>query len=413
MLEKPSQQDITIVLAEVASAVVGQFEMATLLNQIIETTMKTLHAEVCSIFLEDKQENPGILTCVAGSGFAKNIPNIAKYRIGEGFTGTVAKLGKEFNITSRENLENLEVNGERVWKGKHDENQWPSGVSEFRNCIALPLKIKEQILGVIKVENKDKRFGNVFTEEDLVVFKTVANVTALTIENARLHMQIEKQLKTIASKAAHRINNQVASYDGIELDLKEEAESPVPDKHHLMILLDRLSNTTKNLKLMINDFKNYGKPIILNKSISDINKIISDEIWHSKPPENIIIKNDLDKNIPMFGFDAGRFAESIKELLNNSIRILKEHEQAGCIFITTRLTEAEGTVGKSVMIKIEDDGPGFHSEFPVFSPFHSTDPQRTGLGLATVKEMIEAHRGTIQQISSAEHGAHFRIFIPI
>lgn len=413
MLEKTSQQDITTVLAEVASAVVGQFEMGTLLNQIIETIMRTLHAEVCSIFLEDKQDEPGILTCVAGSGFAKRIPNVAKYKIGEGFTGTVAKLGKEFNITSRENLENLEVDGEKVWKGKHDSTQWPSGVSEFRNCIALPLKIKEQILGVIKVENKDERFGNVFTEEDLVLFKTVANVIALTIENARLHMQIEKQLKTIASKAAHRINNQVASYDGIELDLKDEAESLVPDKQHLLALTDRLMNTTKNLKLMINDFKNYGKPLQLNKSHSDINKIISDEIWHSKPSDGIKINKNLDEHIPHFRFDAGRFAESIKELLNNSIRILEERRQPGNIFVTTRLTSVDSRVGRSVLITIEDDGPGFPAEFPVFSPFHSTDPQRTGLGLATVKEMIEAHRGTIQQVSGGEHGAYFRIIIPI
>ena len=51
------QQDITAVLAEVASAVVGQFEMTSLLNNIINKTMETLHAEVCAIFLEDKEKH--------------------------------------------------------------------------------------------------------------------------------------------------------------------------------------------------------------------------------------------------------------------------------------------------------------------------------------------------------------------
>jgi len=56
----------------------------TLLNQIIDITMQTLHAEVCSIFLEDKENEPGVLKCVAGSGFASKIVGRASYKIGEG-----------------------------------------------------------------------------------------------------------------------------------------------------------------------------------------------------------------------------------------------------------------------------------------------------------------------------------------
>ena len=73
MQNKTIQQDVTLVLAQVASAVVGQFEMASLLNRIINTTMMALHAEVCSIFLEDKEDEPGVLKCVAGSGFARRL----------------------------------------------------------------------------------------------------------------------------------------------------------------------------------------------------------------------------------------------------------------------------------------------------------------------------------------------------
>ncbi len=40
-------RNITSVLAEVAGAVVGQLDMDLLLKQIINTTMETLHAEVC------------------------------------------------------------------------------------------------------------------------------------------------------------------------------------------------------------------------------------------------------------------------------------------------------------------------------------------------------------------------------
>jgi signal transduction protein with GAF and PtsI domain len=225
MKDKIAQQDITSVLADVASAVVGQFEMEALLAQIIDTTMKALHAEVCSIFLEDKEKEPGVLECVAGSGFAEHIVGVSKYKIGEGFTGTVAKVGREFNIKSREELENLEVDGEKVWKGKFDPKQWPSGKSEFRNCLAVPLKIKNQILGVIKAENKDETLGQYFTDEDLTIFKTIANVIALTIENARLHQKAEEQSRMLSVVLA-------------------DVASAVVGEFEMKALLDQIINTT-------------------------------------------------------------------------------------------------------------------------------------------------------------------------
>jgi signal transduction histidine kinase len=416
MNNKVTQQDITTVLADVASAVVGQFEMESLLDKIINTTMKALHAEVCAIFLEDKEEEPGILKCVAGSGAAKRIVGIARYEIGEGFTGTVAKVGKEFIIRSCKDLKNLEVNGEKIWKGKFAKIQWPNGIAEFRNSIALPLKIKDQILGVIKAENKDVKYGDSFTDEDLNIFKTIANVIVLTIENARLYEQTETQLKAIASKAAHRINNQISSYDGIELDLIDEAKTEMPNRNNLHNLSIRLRETTKCLKNMIHDFRNYGKPIRITQTYNDINKVIADEVWMANPPDSIKINTKLDKTIPKFKFDVARLAESIKEMLGNALRVMQEQKCGTKINISTQLIETIVDYSESlkyVLITIEDDGPGFPPNFPVFSPFHSTDPQRTGLGLATVKETIEAHVGTIEYKPNDRKGTYFEILIPI
>ncbi|NIM17855.1 MAG: GAF domain-containing protein [Candidatus Aminicenantes bacterium] len=397
---------LSAVLTDVASAVVGKFEMKALLDQIINTTMETLHAEVSSIFLIDEEE-PNVLRCVAGSGFAERIVGIAKYEIGEGLTGTVAKTGEGYNFKSSEKLHKIKIGGEQVWKGKYDHIQWPSGKSEYRNSIGLPLKIKDQILGVIKAENKDPRYGDFFTDEDVNIFKTIANVIALTIENARLYKQIEEQLKAISSMAAHRINNQVTSYDGIERVLIKESNSAVPDKVNLCHLSKRLKDTTKNLKKLIHDFRNYGKPIKLSKTPNDINKVIHDEIWLAEPPDSININENLDNTIPTFEFDATRFAESIKEMLHNALRVMQEENCGNQINISSQLIDS------NVVITIEDNGPGFPPNFPTFSPFHSTDPQRTGLGLATVEELIEAHGGTIQLKPKEGKGACFEIQIPI
>jgi signal transduction histidine kinase len=411
MHDEPTPKDITLVLAEIAGAVVGQFDVKMLLDKIILLTMNTLHAEVASIFLEDKEKEPGIIECVAGSGFAEKIIRVAKYKRGECLTGTVFECGVGYNSKNPEEHEKLKIEGKNAWEGKFDNIQWPSGKSQFRNGIGLPLKIKDQILGVIKVENKIEEFGDFFSEEDEIIFKTIANVVALTIENARLHDKIEKQLKTISAKAAHRINNQAANYDGIELDLALELKSPGYNKDNLSEIHGRLVTTTKNLKNMINEFRNFGKPLKLQKNKGAINKIIQAEVKLAQESW-ITIQDSYDKSIPDFQIDEARFAESMKELLSNAKKALRtKKSQDGIINVSTALIRDKGN--EHVVIRIEDNGPGFLPSFPLFEPFNSTDPQSTGLGLSTVKELIEKHGGGITTGKSSLGGACIVCTMPL
>ncbi|MEW6404496.1 MAG: ATP-binding protein, partial [Chloroflexota bacterium] len=256
-----------------------------------------------------------------------------------------------------------------------------------------------------------EEYGDYFSDEDLTIFKTIANVVALTIENARLHDKIETQLKTISAKAAHRINNQAANYDGIELDLASELDKAICSKDNLSQIHERLTVTTKNLKNMIGEFRNFGKPIELQKTESSINRIIRDEVWLARP-QGITIVDTYDDDIPNFPLDGARFAESMKELLRNAMKALKTmHGRNGQINVSTRLSTESNT--KHVLIRIEDNGPGFPPNFPAFEPFNTTDPQSTGLGLSTVKELIEKHGGSIAIKESALGGACIECELPM
>lgn len=404
-LTDEKQREVNRVLSEIASALVGQFEMSRLLDQVVNTAMRTLNAEVCSIFLEDKEKEPGFISMMAGSGFAKTLVGVARYKIGEGFTGYVAQSGRRFNIRTRLELESLTIDNQRVWLGKHDKSQWPSGVSQFRNLIALPLKIKDQTLGVMKVENKDEKIGSHFSEDDERYLETIANVVALAIENARLHERVAKQLKAIAAKASHRIGNQLTNYDGIELDLYDEIQRLVPDKTILRQLSERIGSTTRGIKSMMEEFQNYGKPIKLDRTPASINAIVENEAWLAKPPLGITILQDLDSSIPTVRIDAMKFGEAFKELFRNSLKAIHDAGRGSKILVRTRLSPE-----RTIVVTVQDDGPGMPVDFPVFEPFQAASPSSTGLGLATVKELVEAHGGRISSDPVCELGGACIIF---
>ncbi len=70
--------------------------------------------------------------------------------------------------------------------------------------------------------------------------------------------------------------------------------------------------------------------------------------------------------------------------------------------------------GDFVRIQVRDNGPGIPSHvFPkIFDAFFTTKPQGTGMGLALVKNIVHAHKGDIEVITS-DTGTTFSVYLPV
>jgi two-component system sensor histidine kinase HydH len=71
--------------------------------------------------------------------------------------------------------------------------------------------------------------------------------------------------------------------------------------------------------------------------------------------------------------------------------------------------------GQSAQIQISDTGKGIPADriSRIFEPYQSSRPDGTGLGLATVKRIIEAHKGNITVVSEPGKGTAFTISLPL
>src|SRR5262249_23325016 len=69
----------------------------------------------------------------------------------------------------------------------------------------------------------------------------------------------------------------------------------------------------------------------------------------------------------------------------------------------------------SVMVEIEDNGPGVPPELKeqIFNPFVTTKKTGVGLGLAIVSKIVDAHGGSVKLISPPHQGACFRVTFPV
>jgi signal transduction histidine kinase len=68
----------------------------------------------------------------------------------------------------------------------------------------------------------------------------------------------------------------------------------------------------------------------------------------------------------------------------------------------------------AIRLVIEDNGPGMPADVRerIFTPFFTTKPRGSGLGLPVVHRAIDAHRGVVLVDSSPGSGTRFTIIMP-
>jgi len=97
---------------------------------------------------------------------------------------------------------------------------------------------------------------------------------------------------------------------------------------------------------------------------------------------------------------------AIQNLVLNSIQVIKEGAE---IELTSYCKDGYA------LLSVRDNGKGIDKELAdkIFEPFYTSRSQGTGLGLAVVKSVANAHQGDVKLVSQAGEGAHFCIHIPL
>ena len=400
-------------LYEVGRKLSSTLDLDELLNHALRLLKEQWGYALCVILLLDQEKNELYVRQVIGRDFEK--VQSLRFRVGmDGIVGWVAKTGEPLYVPD-------------VSKDQRYIGEFP----EVKSEAAFPLKIRDQVVGVMNVESKEL-MG--FDEEDLKALSSFASQVSVFIENAQLFADLKQTLKELkqaqdqivqteklramgemASGVAHDFNNVLAVILGnIQLLSHQIDHLKYDEIRERLKTIEKASKDGAETVRRIQEFTGKRKDkefvtLSLNDLIHEV-VTITEPRWKDQSQRKglqIKLVKELNDVLPIVG-NPSELREVLTNILFNAVDAMPE---GGKITIATQ-PHSEGWVE----MRISDTGIGMTEEIKkkIFDPFFTTKGvTNSGLGMSVSYGIVKRHGGEVLVESEPGKGTTFIIHLPM
>jgi two-component system, OmpR family, sensor histidine kinase BaeS len=240
------------------------------------------------------------------------------------------------------------------------------------------------------------------------------NSMAASLDNS------EQSRKRLVSDVAHELRTPLTIIEGTVDGIMDGVFQS--DKERL----ETIKEQTSFLTALVNDLRELSLAdagqLKLDRQPTNMVELISRKLSQFEAAaieKKITIRMENAPNIPEIGVDSRRIEQVITNLLSNSIR---HTPLGGVVTVSLKTTETSQPPSKrSLVISVKDTGEGIAAEnLPhLFERFYRVESSRArseggaGLGLAIVRQLVEAHGGQVKVESQVGKGSTFYVLLPV
>jgi signal transduction histidine kinase/CheY-like chemotaxis protein len=399
-------------LYEIGKTLSSTLDLDELLQKALELLKEHFGYALCVIFLLDREKNELYIKQIIG----RDLEDVRemRFRVGiDGIVGWVAREGRFLYVPD-------------VSK----DPRYIFGLPGVRSEAAFPLKIRDQVIGVLDIESEEL---SGFDEEDLKVISSLASQIGIFIENAQLFFQLKQTLRELkqaqdqivqaeklramgemASGVAHDFNNVLAVILGnIQLLLHQLNHLGLEEVRERLKTIEQSSKDGAETVRRIQEFTGRRRDrefisLSMNELITDVMNITQPR-WKDQTQKKgiqIVLGQKLGK-IPLILGNPAELREVLTNIIFNAVDAMP---QGGQITISTQRQTDDW-----VEVRIADTGIGMTEEVKkrVFDPFFTTKGvTNSGLGMSVSYGIVKRHGGEILIESESGKGTTFILHLP-
>lgn len=167
-MKRADSKQIITALTKISEAITSDLYLEDILKLIVNLTAETMGSKICSLMLLDKESKS--LSVKATQSVSDKYNKKPSIKLGAGVAGRVAQSGKPITIND-------------VRKDEYYINREIAKKEKLCSLLCVPLVFKGKIIGVL---NSYTSRPHKFTKSEIDVLKSIANQSAIVIENFRL-----------------------------------------------------------------------------------------------------------------------------------------------------------------------------------------------------------------------------------
>ncbi|UCF29779.1 MAG: PAS domain-containing protein [bacterium] len=258
----------------------------------------------------------------------------------------------------------------------------------------------ERTLGLSISQLKEPEKGFVVIFQDLTEFRELEDKLRWTEQLS--------VLGRMAASIAHEVRNPLASMSGSIQILQNSLELEDEDRK----LMDIVLTETRRLNHLVEDFLTYARPPVPRFEDVDLREVVSDTVQFLRTgiqSRDIHLKTDLPEEPVILSLDSSQIRQVIINLVKNSLDAVD-----GSGRISVSVERGDRNSGPVTLLSVSDDGSGIPEDIlpVIFEPFKTNKEGGSGLGLAVVYQLIQAHHAAIDVRSVEGEGTTVTVQLP-
>ena len=230
----------------------------------------------------------------------------------------------------------------------------------------------------------------------------------------RKHQQIkldqQQRLVTMgqtAASLAHQIRTPLSSAILYSSNLKRQNLK----EDDRFAITEKLMARLRHLEHLVNDMLVYASGSTSNNNEFKLTELVS-ELLQTTDSHLVATKTRFNwlNRVEQDVYLKGNKQMLMSSLINLFVNAIQAMGNNGELELITYLEDDD-----MLFIEIKDNGPGIDNKDvqSIFEPFYTTKSDGTGLGLAVVRAVVNAHNGEVQVEHAKPNGTIFKINIPV